>query len=275
MSVIIVLPSGSQVTASPSGDNGLVTLIESGVPASVITINQGQQGPAGVSLHYVQNYGDNRLLSSDGTPSGIYAETNLSFDGSQLSVGGIPVSISGHLHTSSEIVDFNSSVSGLLPSVTGTGYVTSSFANNIYTVDVTGLQPSGNYSVVGHTHTANNITDFNSSVSGILPSVSGSEYAVSSFVNNIYTISVTGLQPSGSYASGVHTHISSDIIDLSGYVSSGVNTYLTGLNIISNNCDKKYIVIQDISNNTKLVSISGIAEALSVIDGGGVLYSGC
>lgn len=747
MSVVVVSPSGSQITASPidsinstvvtasssgvasltitqndesptninisgivqsninvttSGNNGTVTVLESGAPTSVITINQGQQGPAGVSLHYVQNYGDNRLLSSDGTPSGIYAETNLSFDGSQLSVGGtpvslsghthiasnisnfseavddrinsllvagtginlnyndllnlftisttglsfvghthtssnitdfdssvsgllpsisgtgyvksnfanniytisvsglqpsgnyslvghthtssditnfdsavsglippsnftslsgisgivvtntgtnyfvalsdptiqltditdlssnarsflltpsssnfqtlvtnetgsgvivfnnspvfsgtptvptansgtntnqiastafvrteisnlidsapstldtlnelaqalgddpnfattvttsigtkvsksgdtmtgslyapsgiftyylsvsgIPVSVTGHSHSSSEIVDFNSSVSGLLPSVTGTGYVTSSFANNIYTINVTGLQPTGNYSVVGHTHTVSNITDitsagsgivtaasfsaqnklgwtlltnttgvaggqyyspktsisttgtltisdpatasdgdfyivikhsgngynggtviggvnypvgsnayvirmyntdnifpssaswksytldnyhthvsanitnFNSSVSGLLPSVSGSGYAVSSFSNNIYTISVTGLQPSGSYASGIHTHMSSDIIDLSGYVNSGVNTYLTGLNIIGNNCDTKYIVIQDISNNTKLVSISGIAEAISVIDGGGVLYSGC
>lgn len=87
---------------------------------------------------------------------------------------GVSVSISGHNHTSSDITNFNSSVSGLLPSVTGSGYAASNFANNTYTISVTGLQPSGNYSTVGHTHTASNITDFNSSVSGLLPTISNS-----------------------------------------------------------------------------------------------------
>jgi hypothetical protein len=36
----------------------------------------------------VSNYGDNRLLTSDGTSTGINAENNLSFDGSLLSVSG-------------------------------------------------------------------------------------------------------------------------------------------------------------------------------------------
>lgn len=87
-----------------------------------------------------------------------------------LYVNGTSVSVSGHSHTTSNITDFNSSVSGLLPSVTGTGYITSSFNSNIYTIGVSGLQPSGNYSIVGHAHTASDITDFNSSVSGLFPS---------------------------------------------------------------------------------------------------------
>jgi hypothetical protein len=33
-----------------------------------------------------------------------------------------------------------------------------------------GKQPSGNYAASSHTHTSSNITDFNSSVSGLLPS---------------------------------------------------------------------------------------------------------
>ncbi len=91
---------------------------------------------------------------------------------SSLQLNGTDVSVSGHTHSSSDITNFNTGVSGLLPSVTGSGYVSSSFSNNIYTISVNGLQPSGNYSIVGHTHTASNITDFNSSVSGLLPTIS-------------------------------------------------------------------------------------------------------
>jgi hypothetical protein len=85
-------------------------------------------------------------------------------------------------------------VSGLLPSVSGSGYVNSSFNNNVYTISVTGLQPSGNYSLVGHNHTSNDITDFNSSVSGLLPVtniVGGTNVSVSAS-GTVYTISASG-----------------------------------------------------------------------------------
>jgi hypothetical protein len=136
-----------------------------------------------------------------------------------LKANNIDVSVSGHAHTSSNITDFNSSVSGLLPSIGGSGYITTSFANNIYTVGVTGLQPSGNYSVVGHTHTSSQISNFNSSVSGLLPIISGSGYINSLFSNNQYIISTSGLQPSGNYANAVHTHTSSDITNFNSAVS--------------------------------------------------------
>lgn len=110
-----------------------------------------------------------------------------------LTVNGTGVSLSGHSHTSSNITDFSSSVSGLLPSVTGSGYVMSSFTNNTYTISVSGLQPSGNYSVIGHSH--------------VIADVSG--------LQNI----LDGKQPSGIYASGVHYHISSDITDFNSSVS--------------------------------------------------------
>jgi hypothetical protein len=99
-----------------------------------------------------------------------------------------------HTHSSSDITDFNTSVSGLLPSISGSGYVSSSFDNNIYTISVTGLQPSGNYSLVGHNHTSNDITDFNSSVSGLLPVtniVGGTNVSVSAS-GTVYTISASG-----------------------------------------------------------------------------------
>jgi len=78
---------------------------------------------------------------------------------SALTVGGIHVSVSGHTHAVSDITDFDSGVSGLLPSVSGGDYTTASFQNNAYTISVTGLQPSGNYSLDGHTHAVSDITD--------------------------------------------------------------------------------------------------------------------
>jgi hypothetical protein len=115
-------------------------------------------------------------------------------DFTSLSVNGTGVSLDGHTHISSSITDFNASVSGLLPTVSGTGYVTSSFTNNVYSIGVIGLQPSGNYSIDGHTHLASNITDFNSSVSGLLPVtniVGGTNISVIPSGSE-FTISVSG-----------------------------------------------------------------------------------
>jgi hypothetical protein len=124
--------------------------------------------------------------------SGLLSATSGSF--TSLSVNSTGVSLNGHTHTSSNITDFNSSVSGLLPSVSGSGYATTSFTNNVYTVSVTGLQPSGNYSVVGHTHTSSNITDFNSSVSGLLPvtNITSGQNITVAQSGTIFNIAVTG-----------------------------------------------------------------------------------
>lgn len=106
-----------------------------------------------ININYNDNTGFTTISATGLQPSGNY-------------------SIVGHNHISSDITNFNSSVSGLLPSVSGSNNVVSSFANNVYTISVSGLQPSGNYSAIGHTHTSSNITDFNSSVSGLLPVIS-------------------------------------------------------------------------------------------------------
>jgi hypothetical protein len=60
---------------------------------------------------------------------------------SALLVNGTGVSVSGHTHTSSEITDFNSSVSGLLPTVTNSG------DNRILTSDgtSTGINAESNF----------------------------------------------------------------------------------------------------------------------------------
>jgi len=134
-----------------------------------------------------------------------------------------------------------------LPPVSGSGYVNSSFNNNIYTISVTGLQPSGNYSTVGHTHTSSNITDFNSSVSGLLPvkNITGSGYVSISSSDGNYTVGVTGLQPSGNYAAGTHTHTASQVTDF--------NTSVSGL--VSG-------IYAPLSNPTFTGTVSGISKSM-------------
>jgi hypothetical protein len=65
----------------------------------------GPQGATGSSLA-ISNYGDNRILTSDGTATGSNAESNLTFDGSTLTVSGTS-SLSGHsiLQQVSEVIN--------------------------------------------------------------------------------------------------------------------------------------------------------------------------
>lgn len=151
-----------------------------------------------------------------GAPNSLDSTNSLSWNGSSLQLNGVNVSVSGHTHTSNDILDFNQTVSGLLPitnivggpniSVTtsgttytigvsgqlgltaeqvddrvasllvaGTGIVLNYNDNSdILTINTSVLQPSGNYSVVGHTHSSSDITDFNSAVSNLLPRVANS-----------------------------------------------------------------------------------------------------
>jgi len=85
-----------------------------------------------------------------------------------LKVNSVDVSANGHTHTSSNITDFNSSVSGLLTvkNVTAGNYVNLSSTNGNYTIAVTGLQPSGNYSLIGHTHVISDITSLQTTLDG-------------------------------------------------------------------------------------------------------------
>ncbi|NDC96454.1 hypothetical protein EB077_14205, partial [bacterium] len=126
--------------------------------------------------------------------------------------------------------------------------------SNSLTVSVTGLQPSGNYSVVGHTHVSSNITDFNPSVSGLLPSVSGSGYASTSFSNNVYTISVTGLQPSGNYANAIHSHVVNDITNFASGVSGVVDNFLNTLLVAGTGI----ILTFDDNTDSLTVSVTGL-----------------
>jgi hypothetical protein len=87
-----------------------------------ISYNDGSDSLTISTTGLINNPANNRILTSrDNTTTGIDAESNLTFDGSLLLVNGTGVSLSGHTHTSSNITDFNSSVSGLLPTISNSG----------------------------------------------------------------------------------------------------------------------------------------------------------
>lgn len=113
MSVITIAQSGQNIAVAQQVAQGVVTLTENSAAPTVLTLNQGQQGPAGVSI-YVDNYGDNRLVTSNGQPGGLYAENALTFNGSTLAVSGIPVSLSGHGHTIGEIINGTATVISII-----------------------------------------------------------------------------------------------------------------------------------------------------------------
>jgi len=222
--------SGGLTTTKPYAPNHMVavgTVVRTHQNEGVLEVRI-QNGFELEELHNVATTGaTNGQFLQYNTSSGLWIPSSTG-NFTNLNINGIGVSVSGHAHTTSDITNFNTSVSGLLPSISGSGYVTTSFNDNNYIISVNGLQPSGNYSTVGHTHTYSNITDFNTGVSGLLPSVTGTGYVTSSFNNNTYSISVTGLQPSGNYSLSGHTHTTTDISNF----NSGVSGLLPVTNIV-------------------------------------------
>jgi hypothetical protein len=198
--------SGTSFTGSVTAPSGNFTVLQqNGVTVSV----NGH-------THNVSS-----ITDFNSSISGLLPVTNIT-GGTNISVvpngTNFTVSVSGQLGLTAEEVDDR--VNSLL--VPGTGIVLSYNDNaNTLTISTSGLQPSGNYSLIGHSHTSSDITNFNSSVSGLLPvkNVIGSGYVNVSSTSGNYTVSVSGLQPSGNYANAVHTHTSSDITNFNSSVS--------------------------------------------------------
>jgi len=149
-------------------------------------------GGGGTSNVTISNSGLNRVLVSDGSTSGIVGQANLSFNGSLLNVTGsgnfntaltvnnTGVSLVGHTHTSSNITDFNSSVSGLLPTIensgdnrllTSTGTTTGVNAESNATFNGTTLSVSGVFVATSGSFTQR--LDFPLSYFTVSPAVSG------------------------------------------------------------------------------------------------------
>jgi len=90
-----------------------------------------------------------------------------------------------HTHTASNITDFNSAVSGLIPvtGIVGSQYINVTNTNRNFTISANGLQPAGNYSVVGHSHILNDISD-----AGSLASQNSEDVDITGgIINNVST----------------------------------------------------------------------------------------
>jgi hypothetical protein len=84
---------------------------------------------------------------------------------SSLQVNGTGVSISGHTHTASQISDSTTAGRTLLTGADASAQRTSLGLGSIATLS------SGTYALVSHTHTSSDITNFNSSVSGLVSGI--------------------------------------------------------------------------------------------------------
>jgi hypothetical protein len=118
---------------------------------------------------------------------------------SGLFINNAPVSISGHLHSSSDITNFNSSVSGLLPvtNIVGGTNINVTSSGSIFTVNVSGS--------LGLT-----TEEVDDRVSNLLVAGSGINLSYDNNLDSL-TISTSGLQPRGDYSINGHTHSASDI----------------------------------------------------------------
>lgn len=119
-------------------------------------------------------------------------------------------------------------------------------------------------SISGHTHLSSDITNFNSSVSGLLPVkniIAGSNTLIQNN-NGEFTVSVTGLQPSGSYVT-----TSGD------QVITGTKTFLNNV-IISGDISAPTGIFNDVivNNNFELNGTMNIAAAASILASGSLTF---
>lgn len=183
------------------------------------------------------------------------------------STTGVPVSISVTGITTSQINDFDSAVDAKIEAaavsveqvqdiVASGDHVTTGFLRNGTGVvidyndasDFVTINVSG-YALVDHSHSSGDITDFNTSVSGLLPSISGVSGVSVNFDNNLYTVSLND-----------PTIESADITDFveavqdvvgSGAGSTGFLRNGSGINAVYNDGD-----------DTLTIGITGIPSSL-------------
>lgn len=185
--------------------------------------------------------------------NGIQLSYNDNSDSLTIAVTGI--ALSNHNHSSSDITDFSEAVDDRVNDLLVAGsnvQLSYNDGSNSLTIAVTGV------SLSGHTHTASNITDFNSSVSGLLPvkNVSaGSGISVSSN-NGDFTVSLSD-----------PTIQASDVTDFSEAVDDRVSNLLvagTGVTISYN----------DSANTLTINSTITAGSGVSVSESGGVYTIG-
>jgi hypothetical protein len=169
------------------------------------------------------------------TSNGLINSTSGNFTQS-LQVNGTGVSISGHSHVSTDISDSTTAGRALLTGVDASAQRTSLGLGTIATLS------SGTYALAAHTHTSSDITDFNSSVSGLInvKNITAGTGIFISAVNGSYTINATGTTGGGGGGGGLNNVIEDTSpqlggnLELNNYSVSGVGSLNISDTIVAN-----------------------------------------
>lgn len=145
MNTVTISPLNNNISISGGASNGVISVSALASSATAITVTEGKQGiqgPSGVSVS-VSNYGNNRLLVSDNTSSGVLGLSNIIANNSGIFISGSIVSLSGHQHLTTDI-------SGVTASPTEINYLSGSIpgsgtSNNALVADL-----QGNIVITGH-----------------------------------------------------------------------------------------------------------------------------
>lgn len=175
-------------------------------------------------------------------------------DTSTLTIAVTGVSLDGHTHTTSDITDFNSAVSGLLPITAlseGTGIGIADVGTD-FTISVTGIPSSL-------------VTDFSDAVSDVVDTTlvagTGIDLNYNSGTNEL-TIATTGVSLEG------HTHVLSDVTDVT--ASATEVNYLDG-SVPGTGVAGKAVVLD---NNLDIVNIGNITTTGTITVGGDLVVNG-
>jgi len=224
------------------------------ISVAIILNRHQNQGKLFVRPTSYGHLSDNHDVDASGATNGQFLQYNSSTDYwlpsssgnfTSLQVNGTEVSVSGHSHISSNITDFNSSVSGLLSvkNITASSYIDIVSTTGNYTISVTGLQPSGNYAASSHTHNSSQITDFATSVSGLIsgiyapinsPTFTGTINGTDLQINRITSNEQIAVQSTGVTQFG--SKISKPSINISniGNSSFAIDSNIIGVQIVTN-----------------------------------------
>lgn len=241
--------SGTSGILVTQGSNGsTIGISVTGITSSQITDFESAVSGIVTSI----SISDEEIMDIVGT--GIIGASGIGVDYQDAS-NQIVINVTGI--TSSQINDFNSSVSGLLPSVTGGSGISVNFASNLYTV-----------SLSDPTIQVGDITDFvdgvNDRVADLLTAGSNIQLTYTDNGNDTSTlaIAVTGVSLGG------HTHVLTDITDVS--ASATEVNYLDGSTPGTGVAGKAVVL----DSNLSVTNIGSITTTGNVTVGGDLIVQG-
>lgn len=273
--------AGSGISVTASGDNAFI-ISTSGLDSNSVkdVIGASITGVSGVAVSYNNSSKITTISLSDptiqaadvtdfnssvsGLVSGVYAPISSPvFTGSvtipsgsgnfnYLNVSGTPVSVSGHTHLSSNITNFNSSVSGLigvksLTGISGIGVVNNAGAHSI---SITGIPSSL-------------ITDLGNIATTEVVGRTGILLTYDNVLDKMY-IDATGVSFDG------HSHVWSSITDASTKASLSELAYLSGVS--AGTASASRVVVLD--GNKNITGIGSISTTGNITVGGDLIVNG-